>query len=148
MEKRIHAIYSNYIRAVDAHYESLKTGDILGSMLSGRGRYSGCSLHEPFLKELGQTIAELAEEGISADLADALLRFMLLTDHAGPEHPASIPLETAEGLALPLLSFLTGEQLGVLMESYRRKLRKGLGLPCQRNVLKAMKTALRSKPEP
>jgi len=148
MENRLHAIYSDYIRAVDAYYERQKTGDILGAMLSGRGRYGACPLHEPFLKKLEQTIRELAREGVSAGLAEELLRFMLLANHVGPEHPAVIPLETAEGLALPLLPFLSMEQLGSLMECYRRKLRKGLGLPCQREVLKAMKNDLRRKLEP
>ncbi len=141
MEKHIHTIYSNYIRAVDAHYESLKTGDILGSMLSGRGRYSGCSLHEPFLNTLEQTIAAFANSVPSSDSVETLLHFMLLTEHVPGEHPARLPLETAEGLALPLLPFLTPEQQTDLLTLYRRKLRKHPGLPCQRKVLKALRAA-------
>lgn len=140
MENHIYDLYADYIHAVDTYYESQKTGDILGSMLSGRGRYSGCSLHEPFLKELEQAITELACSTPSSEFTEELLQFILLTDHVTPEHPARLPLDTAEGLVLPLFPFLSTAQLQELCARYRHKLRKRPGLPCQRAVLKALKS--------
>lgn len=137
-------LYATYISDVDAYYSKQGVGSYLSAALTGRGRHGSCPHHEAFLKDVERTISKLAAKGISAEFAEELLRFMLLTDHAEPEHPAFIPLETAEGLVLPLLPFLREGTLNDLTACYRKKLRKGLGLPCQRNVLKGMKAALRS----
>lgn len=136
------ALYNRYIQSVDAYYAKQKAGDILGAMFSGRGRYGGCPLHEPFLLELKQVIADFAESDPSPAPAEELLYFMLLTEHVPGDHPAALILETAEGLVLPLLPCLSRETRETLFALYRRKLGKRPGLPCQREVLKKLKHSL------
>ena len=136
------ALYDRYIQSVDAYYAKQKAGDILGAMFSGRGRYGGCPLHEPFLLELKQLIADFAKSDPSPAPAEELLYFMLLTEHVPQNHPAALILETAEGLVLPLLPCLSRETRETLFARYRLKLRKRSGLPCQREVLKELKRSL------
>lgn len=139
------ALYADYIGAVEEFYKGRKAADLFGSMFSGRGRYGDCKLHEPFWAQLEQMIEAIAQRPLPSREADEIVQFMLLKNHVGAEHPARLPLEVAEGKALPLLPFLDEKALNMLLDSYRKRLKKEPGLPCQREVLKTMKTLLLDK---
>lgn len=141
----IRALYAEYISAVEEFYKGRKAADLFGSMFSGRGRYGDCKLHEPFWAQLEQMIGELEKRPLPPQEADEIVQFMLLKQHVGAEHPARLPLEVAEGKALPLLPILDDKALNALLDSYRKRLKKEPGLPCQREVLKTMKTLLLDK---
>lgn len=144
----ISALYADYIGAVETFYKGRKASDLFGSMFSGRGRYGDCKLHEPFWARLEQLIGEITRRPLPQEEAEAIVQFMLLKKHVDAGHPARLPLEVAEGKALPLLPFLDNKALNTLLDSYRKRLKKEPGLPCQREALKTMKMLLLDKKNP
>lgn len=137
---RVRAHYDSYITAADNFFNSQRMAAYLNRMLSGAGRFSGSGLEEPFLKALEQLLREAAVQ--APEEAETLLHYILLEEKVPVDHAAYAVLLAAEGCAVPLLSRLSGDALKALQESYRKKLRKTPGLPCQRQLEKDMRRLL------
>lgn len=140
MLEELKSLYDAYISSVTTQWYSRDFGDVVTAMFSGRGRFGRDDSLVPFLQALDEFVLRCVSQPVDEKTAAELMRYMLFEVHDAPPEPAADGLETADGKALLLAKLISAEDREHIYNMYRQKLRRHPGLPCQRAVLKALKS--------
>lgn len=142
LEEQLRQRYRDYDAWVILTRSKEGGGTRILELITGRSNFKSSEKHEEFFRDVGALAAELlaayqAAPG-SGDLA-ALLRYVLIDCHGGPNREADWLHLVMEQHFLPFLDLLSQPAAAALYVDYRLLRKKQKGFAFQTKILKTLK---------